>query len=197
MRRRRQRAGSRWRSLAAQSRRRGRAWCGARRDGCCSCPSAASAAARLVAKGRGRGKGATGGAWPRFEVRDEHVTLLGCLKWGEAGSVLSAHCLWRDPSGSDDDGPVHGLCRLDRTVKPSDGRPQQGRPVGFLVAWLWRSSAHPDRASHFADRLGGRISLAERQAARAWAESAPTMAFPLSVERPRRAGEEAEPERCP
>ncbi len=150
-----------------------------------------------VGKGRGKGRGRGGAPWPSFDVHSEEgATKLGEIKWGAANSTLSAHCLWCN-AALGEEVPSHGLCRLDRTTRPSLTRPAQGRPLGFLVAWLRRAPFHETREAHFDDRLGGVIDLAERQAARAWAEATPGMAEPLSKERDRRPGEGPEPDLCP
>jgi hypothetical protein len=152
---------------------------------------AAPAASAPARPSRGYGKGAQGPAWPVYPVTLDDGTAVGHLKWGERDQILSAHCEWRLRGGADE--PCHGLCRLSRTVRPNSKLLQQGRPVGFLVAWLRRAYEYPDREAHFAARQGALISRAERLEARAWAERTPHMAWPLAVERPQRPGEEAEP----
>lgn len=133
-------------------------------------------------KGKGTGK-SIGPAWPSFDVRDTTGEVVGQIKYGSAGGILSAHCL----------NPSHGLCRLQRTVRASEHRPSQGRPLGFLIAWLWRGHLHESRESHFADRIGDVVTFDDRCAARVWAEGSEAMAFPLSKERPLRPGEAPEP----
>jgi hypothetical protein len=108
--------------------------------------------------------------------------------------VISAHCRWCQPGDVE---PTHGLCRLNRTVRFGKN-PNQGRPIGFLIAWLRRARVHEDRASHFEDRIGnGIIRIADRLTARAWAVNQPDLAFFLSLERGLRPGEGDEPDRNP
>jgi hypothetical protein len=104
--------------------------------------------------------------------------------------VMSAHCMHKDPSNGR---LLHGLCRMDRTVKPSPSHPNRGRPAAYLIAWVKRGCRHLTREEHFRDRLGSTISYEERLAERNWAVGQPDMEWMLSQERAPRADEGPEP----
>jgi hypothetical protein len=138
--------------------------------------------------GKGGGKAANR-HWASVEICDNAGTIIGCLKYGEAQCVLSAHC-WVD-------GCAHGLCRMDRTAKGSTSRAYaaRGRPIGLLIAWLRRGIMYGSREDHFASRHG--ISFQERSEAREWAMAQPELAAMLAKERAPRPGEGDEPDECP
>lgn len=68
-----------------------------------------------VPKGKGAGKN-IGPAWPTFDVQDSTGEVVGQIKYGSAGEILSAHCL----------NPTHGLCRLQRKCGPRRAAPRRG-----------------------------------------------------------------------
>lgn len=142
----------------------------------------------------GKGKGARGEVWPAWPVHDDDGTYLGCLKWGEQDQILCAHCLYRE--GEENTGPpMHGLCRANRTVKPTIGARQwQGRPIGFLIAWLRLARLHACRSKADHVAMQRDISFEDRLVARHWAVSTPSMAEALMKERPQRDDEDIEPE---
>lgn len=127
---------------------------------------------------------------PRDRISAESLSIPGCgvIRYLPATSVLIAAC----------DHPGHGDCRRQKTVSASNtNTPKgqgQGRPLGFLVAWLREQCNHDDRAKH----VRFNPSLAQRQNARQWLFShdlagAEASEFSQQFERARRAGEEEEP----
>ena len=96
--------------------------------------------------------------------------------------------------------PRHGCrCRKTRVaVEAPEGSKKflsQGRPLGFLVAWLDAHELAENRDEH----SKWMPCLATRQAARHKLEQCkdPNSAFVLACERPPRAGEPREPLECP
>lgn len=148
------------------------------------------AAPAVVAEGAGKGgagkggsgKGGAGPEWPTWEVLDDSGNSIGFIKYGAADAILSAHCR----------AAGHGLCRMNRTVRPNPRKPGQGRPLGLLIAWLRLGADLPDRMSH-KDATSG-ITLHDRSVARDWVLANPSMVGPLSKERPREDSEGPEPE---
>ena len=71
--------------------------------------------------------------------------------------------------------------------------PGQGRPLGFLIAWLRRAAdiGYASRDEHYVARFD--VTRAERESARAWAATRPEFAFFLAQERPPHPGEGDEP----
>jgi hypothetical protein len=132
--------------------------------------------------------------WECYPVTRDGI-FYGFLKYG-GDRVMSAHCRWcadgAETAGLGD----HAVCRFNRSTKFGT-RPQQGRPIGLLLAWLFRAPRFADNQEHFDDKAPGIISYDERVDARDWAEGSMAMATPLSWERPRRAGEPAEPLEAP
>ena len=62
-----------------------------------------------------------------YKVFDDAGVHIGDLVWNKSSVSLDAHCHCK-----------HGKCHCDRTIKASTrGRKNQGRPLGFLVAWLF------------------------------------------------------------
>ena len=89
---------------------------------------------------------------------------------------------------------LHHRCVMTRTSS-AGRRPGQGRPLGFLTAWLAAAATHHSKEEHFLkDHYP---TLAERQAARASLRDRDGGADLLEQERPLRAGEEKEPEVFP
>ncbi len=122
---------------------------------------------------------------------------MGFILYNAKANSLDAHCLRHKGNPT-----LH--CVVNRTV--AEGRKQaQGRPLGFLVAWLrcaCRFEHGPaGRDHHFLARLGSTKGMeflaigtsAERQAARAWVKHAPEMRPLVERERPPHEGEPEEP----
>lgn len=133
------------------------------------------------------------------EARRGHATasvtfpFQGSISFYENKAIFQATCF----------APGHrdgGRCVKTRTSQAGASRPQQGRPLGYLVAWLWQQNAFPDRQGHFDcdSRRGTELSNAERLVARSCARAEyPDFATLESHERPLRVGEAEEPELCP
>lgn len=66
------------------------------------------------------------------------------LKYDTKLHILSAHC------NHTDHGPH---CRVNRTLKPRDSNPAQGRPLGLLMAWLNFADAYATKGTHMVDIL--------------------------------------------
>lgn len=102
--------------------------------------------------------------------------------------------------------PAHGhLCRLNRTLKERAGNPAQGRPLGFLLAWLQSAGDFESKEEHM--QLGRsphfildeRMSHRTRVRARVWLRDAePDVYRELTqLEREQQSGEGIEPEGWP
>jgi hypothetical protein len=93
------------------------------------------------------------------------------------------------------DNPMHGKCRITRTLVAGRGATaSQGRPMGLAVAWLSKSFHCLTKADHWSDENWP--TLAERQAGRRCLQ---TMGDPagmalLALEREKLPSEESEPE---
>ena len=101
--------------------------------------------------------------------------------------------------------PRHGRCVATRTLKGSDNpeRSGQGRPAGYLIAWLRKGSEDRigTKKAHFDDLNAP--TKAERQAARDWLKAKVAEAGDadaagiLRAEREKRGGEDSEPDVVP
>lgn len=83
---------------------------------------------------------------------------------------------------------------LERTGRGVDATHPQGRPLGLLLAWLQEpcggdALVHRSRVTT--------VTAAERIAARAWGQTVGSLGPLFERERPRRAGEPAEPVLAP
>lgn len=76
----------------------------------------------------------------------------------------------------------HGLCVKSRTVN-AGVRPGQGRPLGFLTAWLRDGPSHPNALSHKAS--SALLTREQRREARRSLEGLRHLEFFKSFERPR------------
>ena len=125
----------------------------------------------------------------------------GSLVYNVAARSLDAHCNCEAHKQN-----RRNPCRLNRTIDADSRRGQsaRGRPLGFLLAWLWHSDACGDSPSHKnaakpkectdADREA--LSLTRRQAARQWAkDNLPSAVF--EKERIQYLSEPEEPELWP
>ena len=148
---------------------------------------------------RGRGTGEP--KYLHYPVYKDGLEV-GYMLINANASQIDAHCT------------LHGsTCRVGRSflaapeeagVNPTPMRLAKGRPLGFLVAWLflgtrWEGGA-ADRDLHFgASKCSGEWNFLksgacrERQEGRAYAQHAPELAPCREKERPPRAGEGLEP----
>ena len=127
---------------------------------------------------------------PRDDENIAYITVAGgVLVYDIRQSILSAHCTL--PEHADRANP----CRVRRTCMPgrNDG---QGRPCGFLMAWLADAGRHADRASHgqAARRLNDadRAALSHERRSAGRAELVAGASPALDFERPPRDGEPEE-----
>ena len=136
----------------------------------------------------------------RRQRDDENIAYIevagGFLVYDLRQSILSAHCMLREHQNP------KNPCRVRRTCLPGPpGHHGQGRPCGFLMAWLADAGRHATRASHGiaalrrndADRAA--LSHERRSAGRADLVAAASPA--LDFERPQRDGEPEEPLQIP
>lgn len=128
--------------------------------------------------------------WTKREIYKDG-RLVGELAFNHVGTNLNAHC--HHPAHA-----VRGNCHTDRLVT-GGRRPGQGRPLGFLVAWLLEQGAHEDKESHqqMKSVLGSAAGFVQRQQARQWLREQGTFDDLFALERPRRDAEGSEPEVCP
>lgn len=141
-------------------------------------------------------------AYANYDVYADDGSVVGFIKWNSNAESLDAHC------SAHRGGRLN--CVINRTT--TDGsvrnRTSQGRPLGFLVAWLRCGGCFPtgpaSRVAHFDARRGkgafahiGDGTSTARRAARAWLNSAPHMQTLLGCERARRPGEPDEPPDLP
>ena len=133
---------------------------------------------------------------PPPEVEEELPSRLvmgwgsGTLTWYKYSGEMVAMC--KLPGHKCGSG-----CRKHRVTSERESRPAQGRPIGYLAAWL---SQHGHEFHSGKDHKAWTPSLAERQAAReAFTAAGGDSARILARERRQRveAGEPAEPELCP
>lgn len=120
------------------------------------------------------GQRGAGAGVPADGVRRPHPTWhvdvrgdgLCYIKHDERLQILSAHC--RHPN--------HGaLCRVNRTLRTRPRNDAQGKPVGFLLAWMACADDYADQASHHAIAAQARVagvealSFENRSSWREWA----------------------------
>ena len=127
------------------------------------------------------------------DVRGDGLCLL---KYDTKLHILAARCRF----------PAHGNnCRANRTANGNDLVQQQGRPLGFLLAWMLNAHRYPDQKQHSTastDKLRGskpHFSHDERKRLREWfVATYPVNAAALAkIERKVRKGESQEPKGCP
>jgi hypothetical protein len=121
-------------------------------------------------------------------VVDDGGLTLGQLVWDPAGKQLDAHC------GTAAHNAGHSRCHTDRALT-TGRRKGQGRPIGFLVAWL-RCCGCPSKSDHqqLKTDLGKLNKIHERRSARAWLHGRPGAAQVFGLERAVEAGENSEPD---
>ena len=115
-----------------------------------------------------------------FEIKSEG-RRVGFLSYNARSNVLTARCALD-----------HGDCRKQRTCKGADRVSSQGRPIGFLTAWLLDGSSFPDSKSHVHQSAAGQ-ALANRTRGRELFMSHPGSQLFARHERAQRPGEPVEP----
>lgn len=114
----------------------------------------------------------------RHGTQDGEVDAMhigpGSLTWYSKKNTFYAYCDDARHGG-------RGKCRLNRTAA-SGNRRGQGRPLGFLAAWLLDHEAHADRLEHVA----ARPSREARVSARDFLKQLPEGSRFLAYERPER-----------
>lgn len=81
-------------------------------------------------------------------------------------------------------------CRREKVSHGGRGA-GQGRPLGYLVAWLQRGAQHESQRAHMEEETT--IDLESRRAGRLWLRAFPSSAPLFAGERPLRDGEEDGP----
>ena len=88
----------------------------------------------------------------------------------------------------------HVNCKKSRTAN-AGARPQQGRPLGFLMSWLTLGDEYDGKTAHV--HLHRTPKFRERQRARETLMNLPGADLLAAFERERRDDEGEEPRRCP
>jgi hypothetical protein len=141
---------------------------------------------------RGRGLGA---AYPSWEMPG----LPGRLVYDPHRKSVAAHCELPCHSILQDRCNVNRTCEESKRGLNTSKQKSQGRPIGFLLAWLAQAAdhgPHADKKSHMAVRLKSDVlTHAERLS---WRQRAIDAGCPfLQHERKKRDGEGEEPEGMP
>lgn len=126
----------------------------------------------------------------RPAVDPNHVMLLGngSITYYEAGNYFVAEC---DKHG----GGHPSKCKRTRTATASrGGHGPQGRPLGFLCAFLEHCESPDIHDAHSHYEAAKHLSFEQRRAARRMFSTAAGAEHLLCKERPRREGEDSEPE---
>lgn len=122
------------------------------------------------------------------------IVPTGKITWYRKDGRFEAVCRQHQLEGSGEG----CMCRMTRTSRPSERKAAQGRPLGFLGAWLAAAQSHQDRDSHRSKMwLATGIARQQRVAARACLRQLPGGAELLSCERPKADSEDSEPEGMP
>lgn len=118
--------------------------------------------------------------------REGQCVSSACIRYNQSNQEFYAVC----PV------PSHGRCIATRTVR-SGVRPAQGRPLGFLAAWVLQAEGCTDKSEHL--RRCRPSKEARRVARRALhhEDQAEVAATFVGYERARRADEDSEPDDCP
>ena len=124
--------------------------------------------------------------------RKVKIGTYGWIHYEERQQKLNAHCAKHRCE----------KCRADRLSCGSEhpNRRGQGRPIGFLVAWLLEGDELHSKADHGRDckeQLSGIGGWEARVYARDWAKTLPGMDAVFAVERAKYDDEESEPETIP
>ena len=90
--------------------------------------------------------------------------------------------------------PIHPNCWKTKTLKSSTRNRNQGRPLGFLAAWVAQASDYESKDDHI--HLC-RPSFQERKAARQTLKAEANSPMFFGLERAQAAGEDSEPDACP
>ena len=144
--------------------------------------SAASAAVERIPRRRGRGAALEGlDVW-----QGEELKFPNGIRFSEPDGKFYATCLDRRHN-------VGMKCVLTRTCRPGPKK-AQGRPLGFLAAWLLSHEASATQHDHV---FNCRPSRERRRQARRDLSRSPNLPAFLIKERPKRDGEESEPEGDP
>ena len=128
------------------------------------------------------------GAWRQVAFED-----YGFFAFDANSGRLNAHCICPRHVGR------HARCHTDKvtTASTRKGAEGQGRPLGFLAAWLMDSSLHSSKEDHQASKrsLGSEDSYEKRLEARMYlrilAGRDPDVQALFAQERPATAGEDA------
>jgi hypothetical protein len=142
-----------------------------------------------------RRHGARVGSWQYLDFCSPEGEILGQFVFDVQRKKLNAHCHQA----------AHALlsqtCHMDRTCEGSGLRTRsgQGRPLGFLAAWLLRGPkcSVKELHSNLKKTLGTRTFQEERLAARQYLKQFPEFQILFELERPPRDGEGEEPELVP
>ena len=129
------------------------------------------------------------GLRPSHHTSDVMHTPWGTLRYSEAVDKMYAVCDHLDHH------EANNACQKERACyqSPVPSRRAQGRPIGFLIAWLMTRQVGTTRWQHVHER---NPSFAERQFARAEFSKLPGSQIWLDREK-KQVGDPDEPERCP
>ena len=134
---------------------------------------------------------------PLIEIYDDDGALLGYIKKRNNGETqtLDAHCSFHKDELN---------CKTDRTVKPGMPGTAQGRPMGYLLAWLlmgrrdWCTCGEYKKARRGAGACAADVDFDSRIRARVWGMEKPELAELFEFERQDLwPGEDIEPKKRP
>jgi hypothetical protein len=133
------------------------------------------------------GSGHAGGSCNRDGVVPGEVVKLdvanyGSIVWYRSSGDFYAYCKR----------PGHERCRKNKTSHKGS-KPGQGRPLGFLGAWLLSASLYTDRDLHFHDFV---CDFEMRRESRDMLKDCPGYAVLAAQERPAEDDEGSEPDEC-
>ena len=151
-------------------------------------------------EGRPRRRGGRlGHDHPKWDVDAQHDGTLPYIRHysdDRGTNQLGAHCMHKDHGPS---------CRINRRVLGNPGKLAQGRPLGFLLAWILCANDFPGpdgKAQHMAIAkhpnclFDVRLNYTDRLDMRAWAaDHVPDLTLAcITIEHERTLGEGQEPE---
>ena len=124
--------------------------------------------------------------------RKVKVGTYGEIHFEERLQKLNAHCSKHKCD----------KCKADRLTSAHEhpSRRGQGRPIGFLIAWLLEGEDCDTKADHGREckqELSGINGWEARIFAREWAKTLPGMQAIFALERPKGDDEDSEPETVP